>query len=73
MQKGKITRQAKASLVRDGKIVFEGNISALKRFKDDVREVQEEFECGISLAGFTDYKVGDIIEVYSIEHIARTL
>ncbi|MFC1646370.1 translation initiation factor IF-2 [Candidatus Omnitrophota bacterium] len=73
VQKGKITRQAKVSLVREGKIIFEGNISALKRFKDDVREVQEEFECGISLAGFTDYKEGDIIEAYSIEEIARTL
>ncbi len=73
VQKGKITRQATASLTRDGKILFDGNISALKRFKDDVKEVLEEFECGISLAGFTDYKEGDIIEVYSIEKIARTL
>ncbi|MDD5005206.1 MAG: translation initiation factor IF-2 [Candidatus Omnitrophica bacterium] len=73
VQKGKITRQAAASLVRDGQVIFEGNISALKRFKDDVREVAEEFECGISLSGFSDYKEGDIIEAYGIEKIARTL
>jgi len=73
VQKGKITRQATMSLTREGKILFEGSISALKRFKDDVREVQEGFECGISLAGFNDYKEGDIIEAYSIEKIARTL
>ena len=73
VQKGKITRQTTASLTRDGKILFDGNISALKRFKDDVKEVLEEFECGISLADFTDYKEGDIIEAYSIEKIARTL
>ncbi len=73
VQKGKITRQATMSLTREGKILFEGSISALKRFKDDVKEVQEGFECGISLAGFDDYKEGDIIEAYSIEKIARTL
>jgi translation initiation factor IF-2 len=73
VQKGKITRQAQASLTREGQVLFEGNISALKRFKDDVREVPEEFECGISLAGFSDFKEGDIIEVYGIEKIARTL
>ncbi|MBL7196472.1 MAG: translation initiation factor IF-2 [Candidatus Omnitrophica bacterium] len=73
VQKGKIIRQATVSLTREGQILFEGNISALKRFKDDVREVLEEFECGISLVGFSDFKEGDIIEAYSIEKIARTL
>ncbi|MDD5355850.1 MAG: translation initiation factor IF-2 [Candidatus Omnitrophica bacterium] len=73
VQKGKITRQALVVLMRDGQPVFEGNISALKRFKDDVREVAEEFECGISLGGFSDYKEGDIIEAYTVEKIARTL
>ncbi|MFC1709509.1 translation initiation factor IF-2, partial [Candidatus Omnitrophota bacterium] len=73
VQKGKITRQATFSITRDGQIIFEGDISALKRFKDDVREVQEGFECGISLAGFTDYKEGDMIEAYTIEKTARTL
>jgi len=73
VQKGKITRQAQVALMRDGQPIFEGSISALKRFKDDVREVAEEFECGISLSGFSDYKEGDIIEAYAIEKIARTL
>jgi translation initiation factor IF-2 len=73
VQNGKITRQAQVILTRDGQVLFEGNISALKRFKDDVREVPEEFECGISLAGFSDFKEGDIIEAYGIEKIARTL
>lgn len=73
VQKGKITRQAEVVLMRDGKPLFEGNISALKRFKDDVREVAEEFECGISLGGFSEFKEGDIIEAYTIEKIARTL
>jgi translation initiation factor IF-2 len=73
VQKGKVTRQATVSLTRGEQVLFEGGISALKRFKDDVKEVQEEFECGISLAGFNDFKEGDIIEAYSIEKIARTL
>ncbi|MFH1621638.1 MAG: translation initiation factor IF-2, partial [Candidatus Omnitrophota bacterium] len=73
VQKGKIMRQATFSLTRGDQVLHEGGISALKRFKDDVREVQEGFECGILLTGFTDYKEGDIIEAYSIEKIARTL
>ncbi|MFH1621607.1 MAG: translation initiation factor IF-2 [Candidatus Omnitrophota bacterium] len=73
VQKGKIIRQATFALTRGEQVLHEGNISALKRFKDDVREVQEGFECGISLAGFTDYKEGDVIDAYSIEKIARTL
>lgn len=73
VQKGKITRQAQVSLTREGQVLFEGSISTLKHFKDDVREVQEGFECGISLSGFSDYKEGDTIEAYSIEKIARTL
>jgi len=71
--KGRITRSAPVNLVRNGEVVFEGNISSLKRFKDDVREVAEGFECGITLGGFDDYKEGDIIEAYEIEKIARKL
>jgi len=73
VQKGKITRQATMVVMREGQQIFEGSISALKRFKDDVREVAEGFECGISLSGFSDYKEGDIIDAYAIEKIARTL
>jgi translation initiation factor IF-2 len=72
--KGKISRQAQViRLVREGKKVFEGRLSSLKRFKDDVREVAENFECGIGLEGCSDIKIGDIIEVYQIEKTARRL
>jgi translation initiation factor IF-2 len=71
--KGRIPRNAEATLVRNGEIIFKGKISSLKRFKDDAREVTEGFECGISLAGLEDLKAGDIIEAYDIEKIARKL
>jgi translation initiation factor IF-2 len=71
--KGKINRNSVVSLVRNGEVVFEGKIASLKRFKDDVRDVQEGFECGISLAGFDQIMEGDIIEAYDIEKIARKL
>ncbi|MDD4954087.1 MAG: hypothetical protein PHG40_04180, partial [Candidatus Omnitrophica bacterium] len=70
---GKILRNSQVSLVRNGQVVFEGKIGSLKRFKDDVRDVQEGFECGISLAGFDAVQEGDIIEAYDIEKIARKL
>lgn len=72
--KGKISRQAPVvRLLREGNKIFEGKISSLKRFKDDVREVAENFECGISLEGHSDIKTGDLIEAYQIEKIARRL
>ena len=73
VSKGKIMRSATVSLVRNNQIIFEGKLDALKRFKDDVREVAEGFECGISLVGFQDYQEGDIIEAYEIQKIARKL
>jgi translation initiation factor IF-2 len=73
VSKGKITRSSSVTLVRNGEAIFEGNISSLKRFKDDVREVAEGFECGITLGGFDSYQEGDIIEAYEIEKIARKL
>jgi translation initiation factor IF-2 len=60
-------------LLRNGQPIFEGKLSSLKRFKDDVREVTEGFECGIVLAGFPEVQEGDIIEAYEIEKIARKL
>ena len=66
---GKILRNSKAKLVRQGVIVHEGNISSLKRFKDDVKEVQQGFECGIGLENYNDIKVGDIIEVSVMEEV----
>ena len=70
---GKITRNAKIRLVRDGTIVYEGALASLKRFKDDVREVEEGFECGIVLENFQDIKVGDVIEAYETRSVARQL
>ncbi len=73
VKKGKIARSAQVVLVRNGKVVHEGKVSALKRFKDDVREVQEGFECGISLVNFEDIKEGDFIDAFQIQEIARKL
>ncbi|MDR2616273.1 MAG: translation initiation factor IF-2 [Endomicrobium sp.] len=70
---GKIQRGAKVRLLRDNIIVFEGNISSLKRFKDDVKEVEKGYECGIGLENYSDIKVGDIVENFTTEKVARKL
>jgi translation initiation factor IF-2 len=70
---GTVTRGAQARLVRDGTVVYDGRISSLRRFKDDVREVQAGFECGITLENFMDVKEGDVIEVYEKAQVERTL
>ncbi|MDR0800114.1 MAG: translation initiation factor IF-2 [Endomicrobium sp.] len=70
---GKIQRGAKIRLLRDNIIVFEGNISSLKRFKDDAKEVEKGYECGIGLENFSDIKSGDIIESFSLDKFARKL
>jgi translation initiation factor IF-2 len=69
---GVIRRGAKARVIRDGAVVIETSIAQLKRFKDDVREVQEGFECGILLEGFNDVKEGDVLEVYEVREVERT-
>jgi len=69
---GVIKRQAKARLIRDGVVTWDGDIASLKRFKDDANEVKQGFECGISLANFNDLKVDDEIEAFMIESIAAT-
>jgi translation initiation factor IF-2 len=69
---GVIRRQAKARIIRDGVVAWTGDILTLKRFKDDVNEVRQGFECGISLANFNDIKVDDEIEAFVIERIAAT-
>lgn len=66
---GKVVRNSKLRLVRDGVIITEGEISSLKRFKDDVKEVAKGYECGLGIEGFNDIKVGDIIESYNMEQI----
>lgn len=70
---GKVKRSDKARLIRDGIVIFTGNINALKRFKDDVKEVGTNFECGISLTNCNDLKVGDVIETYEEVEVKQTL
>jgi translation initiation factor IF-2 len=59
--------------VRDGVVVYDGKIGSLRRFKDDVGEVRDGFECGIGLDNFQDVKDGDIIEAYEVEQVARSI
>ncbi|MGD8321371.1 MAG: translation initiation factor IF-2 [Gemmatimonadota bacterium] len=70
---GRIDRKGRARLIRDGIVVYDGELSSLKRFKDDAKEVREGFECGIGIGNFNDIKVGDVIECYMVEEVARTL
>lgn len=70
---GKIRRDAKVRLLRDGVQIYEGELSSLKRFKDDVKEVDSGFECGLTLAGYDDIKVGDVIEAYETVETKRKL
>ncbi|HNX68351.1 MAG TPA: translation initiation factor IF-2 [Candidatus Omnitrophota bacterium] len=71
--KGRIVRQQHVRLVRDNVVIYDGKFSSLKRFKDDVKEVAEGYECGISLEGFNDLHEGDIVESYRIDKTAATL
>ena len=70
---GKVTRNAKARLVRDSIVIWEGSLNSLKRFKDDVKEVAAGYECGIGLERYNDIKVGDIIEAYEIKEVKTAL
>ena len=72
---GIITRsgEAQARIVRDGVIVHEGKIGSLRRFKDDVNEVKSGFECGVAFERFGDLKIGDVIEVFTVEKVAATV
>ncbi|RKD27741.1 translation initiation factor IF-2 [Caminicella sporogenes DSM 14501] len=69
---GKVTRNSNVRLVRDGIVIYEGKISSLKRFKDDVKEVASGYECGIGLENYNDIKEGDIIETYIIEEVKKS-
>jgi len=73
VRSGVMNRQSKVRVVRDGVEVYTGSIASLRRFKDDVREVKEGFECGIGVENFNDVKVGDVIECFRTEQVARTL
>ncbi|MDH7576715.1 MAG: translation initiation factor IF-2 [Bacillota bacterium] len=73
VSEGKVIRNSKARVIRDGVVIYEGSISSLKRFKDDVREVTQGHECGIGFDKFQDLKQGDILETYTIEEVKRVL
>jgi translation initiation factor IF-2 len=70
---GTIRRNARARLVRDGVVVYDGRVTSLRRFKDDVSEVRDGYECGIGLENFQDIKDGDVIEAYEVEEVARSI
>jgi len=69
VQSGKIVRGCQVRLVRDGIVIHEGNMASLRRFKDDVKEVATNYECGIAIENFNDVKIGDIIEAFTMEQI----
>jgi translation initiation factor IF-2 len=73
VQEGKITRNSKVRLIREGIVVHTGEIASLKRFKDDVREVDAGYECGLNIANYNDVKVGDVIEAYKIVETKKKL
>jgi translation initiation factor IF-2 len=73
VQEGQIKRNAKVRLIRDGVVIWDGSLDALKRFKDDVREVKAGYECGMNLANFQDVREGDILEAYELVEEKRTL
>jgi len=70
---GVVPRTAAVRLVRDGRVVYEGRISSLRRFKDDASEVRAGFDCGIGLDRYQDYKPGDLIEAFVKEEVAAVL
>jgi translation initiation factor IF-2 len=73
VRSGVINRTGRVRVIRDSTEIYDGNISSLRRFKDDVKEVREGFECGIGVENFNDIKVGDVLECYRKEQVARTL
>lgn len=73
VSEGKIDRKGRARLIREGIVIYDGELASLKRFKDDAKEVREGYECGIGIQNFNDIKVGDVIECYTVEEVARTL
>ena len=73
VREGKLLRSAKVRVIRDGIVVYTGELGSLKRFKDDVKEVASGMDCGLNIQGYNDIKVGDIVEAYNIVEIKRTL
>jgi translation initiation factor IF-2 len=73
VQDGKVIRNAQVRLTRDNIVVYEGKMSSLRRFKDDVKDASSGYECGIGLENYNDIKIGDMIEAFEMEKIAATL
>ena len=73
VKEGKVTRTAMGRIIRAGEVLHVGQIGSLKRFKDDVREVPQDFECGVAVDGFTKYEQGDEIEIFEIKSVKRKL
>ena len=73
VREGKLIRSAKVRVIRDGIVVYTGELGSLKRFKDDVKEVVSGMDCGLNIQGYNDIKVGDVVEAYNIVEIKRTL
>ena len=69
---GELHRDDKVRIVRDGTVIFEGELASLKRFKDDVKSVKQGYECGMGVNGYQDIKVGDTIEGYTVKEVERT-
>ena len=70
---GMFKRGSRVRLLRDNVVIYDGVLGSLRRFKDDVREVKEGFECGMSIENYGDIRQGDVIEAYEIEEVARSL
>ena len=70
---GKVTRNTKIRLIRDGIVIYSGSLATLKRFKDDVKEVSSGYECGLSISNYNDIKVGDIVEGYEEVEVKKSL
>ena len=73
VREGKLQRTAKVRVIRDGIVIYTGELGSLKRFKDDVKEVHVGMDCGLNIQGYNDIKVGDVVEAYVMEEIKRTL
>jgi len=73
VKEGKIKRNSKIRLIRDGIVIYTGDLGSLKRFKDDVKEVVSGYECGLNINNFNDIKIGDIVEAYEEIEVSRTL
>ena len=73
VREGKVKRNCKVRIIRDGIVIYTGDLGSLKRFKDDVKEVTSGFDCGLSVAGYNDIKVGDFIESFEEVEVKKTL